>query len=366
MALRPVDPGRVRCVNLLRMSITSLCARYGRRVACVVTLAASALAASPLRAQDGNAGVPELRLSTALAPTYPLGRAGQRWAQLVNEKAGSTFEVRQYPGATLAARDPGREFGALKSGLAELSVGSALAWSSQFAPVGVYVIPWLTGSAREQEALAADASLRESVFAQMSAAGVIGLAVAPLGEHVLATARVPIETPADLNGLRVRVVSLRSLVEVYVALGAVPQSMNFVQAQAALAAGTLEAQDALPTTLVATRASVSGVKFITRWGAFADVMLFAVHKASWDAWPEERRALVRGAAEQAAREANALAREEAALAQLTKDGVTIVRLSPAQRNALRDAAQSAINAWTELVGADLAGAAQAVVAAARK
>jgi TRAP-type C4-dicarboxylate transport system substrate-binding protein len=362
----PVDPGRARCVNLPRMSITSLCARYGRRVTCVITLAASAFAASPLQAQDGNAGVQELRLSTALAPTYPLGRAGQRWAQLVNEKAGAAFEVRQYPGATLAARDPGREFGALKSGLAELAVGSALAWSGQFAPVGVYAIPWLTGNAREQEALAADAPLRESVFAQMAAAGVIGLAVAPLGEHVLATTRAPIETPADLKGLRVRVVSLRSLIEVYVALGALPESMNFALAQAALAAGTLAGQDALPTTLVATRASASGMKFITRWGAFADAMVFAVRKASWDAWPEERRVLVRGAAEQAAREANALALEEAALAQLTRDGVTILRLSPTQRNAFRDAAQPAINAWIDLVGAELAGSAQAAVAAARK
>ena len=365
IALRPVDPRRVRCVNLLRMSITTLCARYRRCVTCVVTLAASAFAAFPLQAQDA-AGVQELRLSTALAPSYPLGSAGQRWAQLVNEKAGSTFEVRQYPGATLAARDPGREFGALKSGLADLAVGSALAWSGQFAPVGVYAIPWLTGSAREQEALAADAPLRERVFAQMASAGVIGLAVAPLGEHVLATTRAPIDTPADLKGLRVRVVPLRSLIAVYVALGALPHSMNFAQAQAALAEGTLEGQDALPTTLVATRAAASGMKFITRWGAFADVMVFAVRKASWDAWPEERRVLVRSAAEQAAREANALAREEAALAQLTKDGVTILRLSPAQRNAMRDAAQPAINAWVDLVGAELAAVARAAVAAARK
>lgn len=348
------------------MAIFSPSARLSRRVLVIAALLGVACATSSLQAQDGNAGVPELRLSTALAPSYPLGRAGERWAQLVNEKAGGAFEVRQYPGATLASRDPGREFGALKSGLAELAVGSALAWSAQFAPLGVYAIPWLTGSAREQEALAADAPLRESVFAQMATAGVIGLAVAPLGEHVLATARAPVATPEDLRGLRIRVTPLRSFIDVYIALGAMPQSMNFAQAQAALAAGTLDGQDAMPTTLVAARASVSGQKFVTRWGAFADVMVFAVRKASWDVWPEDRRALVRGAAEQAAREANALAREEAALAQLTKEGVTILRLSPAQRNALRDAAQPAINAWTGSVGEVLAGAAQAVVAAARK
>jgi len=353
-------------VDLRKVAISSPSSGLPGRVLGIAALLGVAITASPLQAQDGTAGIPELRLSTALAPTYPLGRAGERWAQLVNEKAGGAFEVRQYPGATLASRDPGREFGALKSGLAELAVGSALAWSAQFAPLGVYAIPWLTGSAREQEALAADASLRESVFAQMAAAGVIGLAVVPLGEHVIATTKAPITAPEDLRALRVRVPPLRSLIDVYTALGASPQSMSFAQAQAALAAGTLDGQDGMPTTLVAARASVFGQKLVTRWGAFTDVMVFAVRKTSWDAWPEDRRALVRAAAEQAAREANALAREDAALAQLTKDGVTILRLSPAQRNAFRDAAQPAIDAWTSSVGAELASAAQAVVTAARK
>ena len=99
-----------------------------RRVIFTLALLAAYAAAPPLQAQDRNAKPQELRLSTALAPSFPLGRAGERWAQLVNEQAGSAYEVRQYPGATLALRDPGREFGALKEGLAELSVGSALAW----------------------------------------------------------------------------------------------------------------------------------------------------------------------------------------------------------------------------------------------
>jgi len=326
----------------------------------------AAYAAFPLHAQERNAAPPELKLSTALAPSFPLGHAGERWAQLVNESAGNAYEVRQYPGATLALRDPGREFGALKEGLADLAVGSALAWSAQFAPLAVYSIPWLAVESREQQALAADSALRERIFALMEASGVVGLAMAPLGEHVLATARSPIATPAACNGMRVRVMPLRSVIEFYIALGALPRSMGFAQAQAALVAGTLDGQDTMPTTLVATRAFASGQKFVTRWGAFTDVMVFAVRKAVWDAWPEDRRVLVRSAAEQAAREANAPAREEAALAQLTRDGVTIVRLSPAQRTALREMAQPAIAAWTNAAGAELADAARAAVSAAGK
>ncbi len=157
--------------------------------------------------------------------------------------------------------------------------------------------------------------------------------------------------------------AIRPVLEFYLTLGTLPQSMNFAQAQAALSGGTLDGQDTMATTLVATRAYASGQKFVTRWGAFSDVMVFAVRKASWDAWPEDRRALVRSAAEQAAREAKALAREEAALAQLTQEGVTIVRLSPAQRAALRAVAQPAIATWNAAVGTDLVDAAQAAVSA---
>jgi len=319
-----------------------------------------------LRAQERNPKPPELRLSTALSPSYPLGRAGERWAKLVNEKAGAAYEVRQYPGATLAQRDPDREFGALRDGQANLAVGSALAWSAQFPQLAVYSLPWLAPEPREQEALAADVALRQQLFALMESQDVVGLAVAALGEHVIATVKAPIESPADCRGLRVRVMPLRSVLDTYVALGALPQSMGFALTQSALAAGTLDGQDTMPTTLVATRAAASGTRFVTRWGAFADVMVFAVRKADWDAWPDDRRVLVRATAEQAAREANALAREDAALAQLTKEGVTIVRLSSPQRATLRDAAQPAIAAWTAAVGEELVSAARAAVAKAAK
>jgi TRAP-type C4-dicarboxylate transport system substrate-binding protein len=348
------------------MSITNSRLRRGRHATLILALVVAAVVSPLLHAQDRTAKLPELKLSTAQSPAFPLGRAGERWAQLVNEVAGAAFEVRQYPGATLSLRDTGREFGALKDGLADLAVGSALAWSGQFPPLGVYALPWLAADAHEQAALAADASLRAAVFAKMEMSGVVGLAVVPLGEHVLATAKVPVATPLACSGLRVRIMPLREVIDVYAALGALPQAMGFSQAQAAFAAGTLDGQDAMPTTLVATRAYASGQKFVTRWGAFADVMVFAVRKDLWDSWTDDRRAVVRGAAERAAREANAPAREDAALAQLTQDGVTIVRLSPSQRTAFMDAAQPAIAAWVNAVGADLANIARAAVAAAGK
>jgi TRAP-type C4-dicarboxylate transport system substrate-binding protein len=334
-----------------------------RRAAAALVLLVQ-VAASPAHAQARGEPPTELKLSTAQAPAFPLGQAGERWAQVLNEAADGGYVVKQYPGATLALRDPAREFGALADGQADLAIGSALAWSAQCPPLAIFALPWLGAEPREQVALADDATLREKLFSAMAAAGVVGLAIAPLGEHVVATAKAPVATPAAADGLRIRVAAPRPVVDFYLALGALPQSLGYAQAQAAFAAGTLDGQDAMPTALAATRAYATGQKFVTRWGALADAMVFAVRKAAWDAWPEERRLRVRAVAERIAREADALPREEAALAQLTKEGVTIVRLSSAQRSAMRDAAQPAIAKWEATVGADVVEVARSAVARA--
>lgn len=319
--------------------------------------------ASAAFAQDKPA---ELKLSTALAPAFPLGKAGERWAQLINDGSARAFEVRQYPGATLAGRDAGREFTALRDGAADLAVGSAFAWSTQMPVLGAYVLPWLAPEPREQAALAADPALREQVKRALGDAGVVVVAIAPLGDRVLATTRAAIQTPADIAGKRIRVMPYPMVIETFAALGARGEAMAFGEAQAALAAGTLDGQDALPTTLVATRIGATAQKFVTRWGAFADVMIFAVRRPVWDGWSDAQRSAVRDAADRAAAEAQAVAREDAALAELVKHGVSITRLAPAQRAAFRAAVDGVWKKWTPAIGAEAVAAAEAAVAAAPK
>jgi len=63
----------------------------------------------------------------------------------------------------------------------------------------------------------------------------------------------------------------------------------------------------------------------------------------------------------AAREAGALAREDAAFGELVKQGVDVVRPTPAQRAALRAAVDRVWANWTASIGAELVAAAQAAV-----
>ena len=308
----------------------------------------------------------ELKLSTAQGPAFPLGRAGERWAQLLNEAGKGAFEVRPYPGAVLSVRDPQREFGAVRDGPADLAVGSALAWSAQLPAFGAYVLPWLASEASAIETLANSTALRDRVAAQASEAGVVVVGIAPLGERVVATVKGGVRVPADAAGLRLRASANPLVIETLAALGVRGDAMSLSDAQSAFAAGTLDGQEGPPTTLAVTRIAASGQRFVTRWGAFGDVMVFAVRRTVWDGWSIEMRAAARATAIEAAREADALAREDAAFAELTKQGVTLVRLTAAQRAAFRAAVQPVWSKWTATIGPEIVDLAQAAVAGTAK
>ncbi len=330
------------------------------------TLVLVGVLAAPAWAQDKrDAGaLPEVKLSVAQSPVFPLGKAAERWAALINETTARTFNVKLYPGVTLAGRDPAREFGALKDGIADMAVGSALAWSAQFPSAGVYALPWLAPEAPQQEALAGNAALLDLVARRAALADVVVLAVAAAGGRVLATAKGPVRTPAEAAGLRVRVPGAPLIIDTYAALSAQPQALDFAAAQSAYASGALDGQDALPSALAAQRITAVGQRTVTRWGAFADAMIFAVRRSVWEGWTDAQRKEVRAAALLAAREAQGIAREDAAVAELVKQGITVVTLSAVQRAALRAVAQNVWAKWTPAIGPELVAAAEAAVAAA--
>jgi TRAP-type transport system periplasmic protein len=319
------------------------------------------LSALALAGNAWSQHAPEVRLSTATGPAFALGKAGERWAALLSEKFAGAYEVRQYPGATLAARDALREFGALRDGAADMAVGSALAWSAQLPAFGVYGLPWIAAESRELTALASAAAVRERVEAAAANANVTVVAITPLGDRAIATFDGGVTAPAALAGRTIRAVNIPLVVETLATLGARPVWMPLADAQAQFAARSLNGQEGPASTLAAARVAASGLKFVTRWGAFADAMVFAVRQPVWAQWSPAQQDAARAAALDAAREADAVAREDAAFAELGKQGVDVVRPTVAQRAALRVAVEPVWSKWTAAIGGDLVAAAQGAV-----
>ena len=333
------------------MSPLARVAAWACAIACVV--------ASPVHAQ-GASGVREWKLSTALGPAYPQGKGGEAWAKLIGERSGGRFAVRHFPGASLAQRDPARELAALRSGAVDLLVGSASNWAPQVPELTVISLPWLF-----PDLAALDRTLSGEVGTRLSKAlenaGVVPLAWAVDSFHEL-TARRAIHTPADMNGLRVRIVASPLQTDTLLALGALPAAMGASDAQAALLQGTLDAEELTVAALAATRSYTAGQKNLLLWGAHADALVFAVSRALWDGLADVDRELLRETARDAAAQAASMARrqsEDAALAGLQREGVTVTRLTATGKLPFRDRTRAIYDRWAAVAGEDLVRAAEA-------
>ena len=322
--------------------------------------------AAPVAGQAPPPVAIEWKLSTALGPTYPEGKAGAIWATLIGERSGGRLSARLFPGATLAQRDPAREFLALRDGGIDLAVGSAAAWATQVKELNLIALPWLVPDANALDALL-QSDVARRLAESVQAAGVIPLVWAGAGFSELATRR-PIHAPPDLNGLRLRVAASPLFLDTLVALGAQPASMSTEDARAAQRGGALDGEATSVAAYRISRTYALGLTHLLVWGAHADALLFAVNRKLWDGLSDADRELVRQAARDAAVQASALARtqaEAAALTELAGQGATVTRLTPSGKEPFREASRAAYERWAALVGQDLVHAAEAVVAAPR-
>jgi TRAP-type C4-dicarboxylate transport system substrate-binding protein len=328
----------------------------------MLLLAALVLAASSAAAQEPAAKPEPWKLSAAVGPAFALGKAGARWAQLITEKSDGKVAVQFFPGAALASRDPAREFVALRDGAADLAVGSTLFWSGHVVELNVVGLPWIAPEDKDLAALAG-AAVTARLAAALEGAGVVPLAFAVLGHRELATTGRVLRSPDDAAGMKVRLASTPLLTDLFVGLGAEPRAMTLADAQAALRAGTLDAQEGMLAPIAAARLDALGVRQVMLWGAVAECAVFAANRAAWNGWTAEQRAVARDAALEAARGLPALARAEddAALVELRKRGVTVTRLTATGRAAFAAAARGVYDKWAAVVGPDLMRAAEAAV-----
>jgi TRAP-type C4-dicarboxylate transport system substrate-binding protein len=307
----------------------------------------------------------ELKVSVAIGPAYALGKAADHWAKRIAESGSGALTAKLFPGATLARRDPLAEFAALRDGGADLAVGSTLQWSALVPALGVVGMPWLASDARQLDALAGD-GFGDRLSAAIEEAGVVPLALAPLGHRQFVVRDRTVQTPADLQGVRVRV-GAPQIAVLFGTLGARPMVMSFAEAQAALASGALDAQEGALATLAASGVDAAGLNRIVLWNATAEIAVFAANRGRWNALTEGERALVRATAREIAAGLGAQVREEndAALTALRKRGAAAAPLAAAQRAAFVAATRELYGRQAAAAGEDLSRAAEEAVAKAQ-
>lgn len=329
----------------------------------VAALVAAGMAA-PATAADYKA---EYKLSTVLPESFPWGWGGKRWAELVAEKTLGRITIKMYPGTSLVGGDQTKEFTAVRQGIIDLAIGSTINWSPQVKELNLFSMPFLMPDYKAIDALT-KGEVGKDLFAILAAKDVVPLAWGENGFREISNSRQPISSPADMKGMKIRVVGSPLFVDTMSALGANPVQLTWADAQPAMATGAVDGQENPLSIFKAAKLHTVSQKYLTLWGYVADPLIFVVNRQVWDGWSEADRAAVRDAAIQAGAEEVALARkgiaggDDAVLQEIKANGVTVTALTPEQKKAFQDATREVYVKWSKTVGEDLVTKAEMAVA----
>jgi len=150
----------------------------------------------------------------------------------------------------------------------------------------------------------------------------------------------PVHLPTDLKGMRIRVLPSEVQKRTFELLGAEPMRLDLSEAIAMIKSGTLDAQEN-PLANTVTYGVHNFHKFHTLTYHFYISRPVFLHRATFDAWPDDLKRVMRAAVTEAVALQRQLAVEEdkASRKIITYAGCEIVDLGPKEHAAFVDAVQ---------------------------
>jgi TRAP-type C4-dicarboxylate transport system substrate-binding protein len=127
-----------------------------------------------------------------------VGRQGARAHQ-------GRINIKLYPGTSLVQGDQTREFSALRQGVIDMAVGSTINWSPQVKSLNLFSMPFLFPNFKAVDAVT-QGEVGQEIFKTLEKGGVVPLAWGENGYREISNSKHAIKTPADLKGMKIRVV----------------------------------------------------------------------------------------------------------------------------------------------------------------
>lgn len=313
---------------------------------------------------------PEYKLSVVLGNAFPWGKGGDIWADLVRERTKGRINIKMYPGTSLVGGDQTREFTAIRQGVIDMAIGSSINWSPQVKELNLFSLPFLMKDYRSIDALTGG-EVGKDIFAILDKSGVVPLAWGENGFRELSNSKRDIQSPADLKGMKIRVVGSPLFIDMFTALGANPVQMSWADTQPALASGAVDGQENPLALFTAAKLHTVAQKHLTLWGYMADPLIFVVNKEVWNSWSAEDRDIVRKAAVDAGKQEIAIARTGLVepgmplIKTIEGLGVKVTSLTPAQRDQFVSATRGVYNKWKSQIGAPLVDKAEKSLASVK-
>jgi TRAP-type transport system periplasmic protein len=233
----------------------------------------------------------ELKLGHVGEPGSLIGAAADEFAKRANAKLGGKFKVITYGSSQLGGDKEMMQ--KMKLGTLDMVEPSTI-MSSEADIFGVFEMPYLVKSREHMKKIE-----KELFWSKIEPAaekkGVKVLAVWENGFRHITNNKHPINTPADLKGIKLRVPEGKWRVKMFQAYGANPSPMKFSEVFTALQTGVMDGQEN-PFAQIASAKFYEVQKYLSLTGHVYTPSYLVVGTKKWNTYPADVRKVLEATA----------------------------------------------------------------------
>lgn len=334
-----------------------------KRILAMMLLSAATGMAAIGTAQAQEFKARNARFGHGMADNHPAGLAAKQFSAEMLKSTGGKTKISVIANQALGP-DP-QMLGALQGGVQEFYTGSALAMLGQVKELGFQDVPFLFETEAEAHAVF-DGPVGYYLNQKLSAVGIHVLGWWENGFRHITNSRHPVNTLADLEGLKLRTQPNPLTLDAFKALGANAAPLAWSELFVALETRAFDGQEN-PIVLMNTQRFYEVQKYMTLSGHVYSPLIFAVSKKFWDGLTPEEQELMTAAAKRATAYQRELTASEVdvALQNMKDHGMQVTRFSEADLQKIRELVPPAIEPHLEKIGPEFMTLLRTEIAAVR-
>lgn len=278
-------------------------------------------AAASVMLTAGVANAQNLRGWNIHVEDYPVSHGMDMFTAEIEEKTNGRIKAKTFHGGVLGSQPDAIEqvrLGALD--FAEFSLGPL----GPVAPeANVVSLPFIFKSIPQMYRLM-DGEVGEAIGKGLEAKGIVALAYYDAGARSFYNSRNPINTPADVEGLKVRVMNNDLFVDMVNSMGGNATPMAFAEVYQSLKTGVVDGAENNPPSYESTN-HYEVAKYYSLSEHLIIPEVLAMSKKTWDKLSAEDQAIVKTAAQNSAEFQRSLwaDREKASMATVEAGGTIV-------------------------------------------
>lgn len=266
-----------------------------------------ALALTGCAAEDSNANTDtpntggesyewDMTITTSNTSSWWVG--AERFVELVDEKSDGRIQINLFANDQLSGGDALAGIEQLMNGDKALSYNSAIQYSGLDTKFSATAAPFLFANYDEVDQVMQSAEVKEAYSELASELGVKLLGFAENGFRQISNNTRPIHTPADVQGLKIRVAGSPLFLDIFNVFQSDPVVMNFTELFTSLQNGTVDGQENA-VDLLHSSGLMEVQNYLSMLNYIYDPLLLGINENLWNSLSDADQALLQEAADEA-------------------------------------------------------------------